>query len=205
MYGWNGRILWVNLTKKTSSVEELPPDVYNDYVGGKGLGAYLLYRELESGVDPLGPRNILLFMSGPLQGLPSVMNGRWVLVTKSPLTGLFVDSHCGGPLGREIKNAGYDGIGIIGKSENPVTVLAKDNMVSFLDAQQIWGKGTQEATRILHEQTSNDSAVYVIGPAGENLVLTSTGCCELAHQTGRGGCGAVLGSKNLKGLIVKGT
>ncbi|MFX1484270.1 MAG: aldehyde ferredoxin oxidoreductase family protein [Promethearchaeota archaeon] len=205
MDGWTGKILWVDLTKQSYSVEELPADVYNDYVGGKGLGAYLLYRELDPGIDPLGPSNILLFMSGPLQGLPSVMNGRWTLVTKSPLTGLFVDSHCGGPLGREIKNSGYDAIGVAGKSDTPITIVVNDNTVHFQDAQKLWGKGTQETTRILHEQTSTDSAVYVIGPAGENLVLTATGCCELAHQTGRGGSGAVLGSKNLKGLIVKGT
>ncbi|MFW9891742.1 MAG: aldehyde ferredoxin oxidoreductase family protein, partial [Candidatus Thorarchaeota archaeon] len=205
MDGWNGKILWVDLTEKSSSVEELPPNIYRDYVGGKGLGAYLLYRELDSGIDPLDPSNILLFMSGPLQGLPSVMNGRWALVTKSPLTGLFLDSHCGGPLGREIKNSGYDAIGVVGKSDTPVTIVVNDNTVHFQDAQKLWGKGTQEATRILHEQTSADSAVYVIGPAGENLVLSATGCCELAHQTGRGGSGAILGSKNLKGLIVKGT
>ena len=205
MDGWNGKILWIDLTKKTSRVEEIPHEVYADFVGGKGLGAYLLYREVEPGIDPLSPSNILFFMPGPLQGLPAPMVGRWALVTKSPLTGLFIDSHCGGPLGGETKNAGYDALAVIGKSNTPVTIHVVDNKVSFRDASAIWGKGTQEATRILHDQTSKDSAVYVIGPAGENLVLSAMGCCELAHQTGRGGVGAVLGSKNLKGIVVRGT
>ncbi len=203
--GWIGRILWIDLTTRSSRVEELSPEIYEDFVGGKGLGAYLLYRHLESGVDPLSPDNILFFMAGPLQGLPAVMVGRWTLVTKSPLTGLFLDTHSGGPLGREIKNSGYDAVAVTGKSESPVTILIEDDKVSFNDAQRLWGKGTHEATRLLHENTPKNSAVYVIGPAGENLVLSATGCCELAHQTGRGGAGAVLGSKNLKGLVVKGT
>ncbi len=205
MDGWNGKILWIDLTTKTSRVEEIPPDVYADFVGGKGLGAYLLYRELAPGIDPLSPNNILFFMSGSLQGLPAPMVGRWALVTKSPLTGLFIDTHCGGPLGREIKKAGYDVLAVIGKSETAVTILVEDDKVDFIEANALWGKGTQEVTRLLHEQTSNDSAVYVIGPAGKNLVLSATGCCELAHQTGRGGTGAVLGSKMLKGVVVKGT
>ena len=205
MDGWNGKILWIDLTKKTSRVEEIPHDVYADFVGGKGLGAYLLYRDLEPGIEPLGPSNILFFMPGPLQGLPVSMVGRWALITKSPLTGLFIDSHCGGSLGGEIKNAGYDALAVIGKYNTPVTIHVVNDKVSFRDAKAVWGKGTQEATRLLHDQTSKDSAVYVIGPAGENLVLSAMGCCELAHQTGRGGTGAVLGSKNLKGIVVRGT
>ncbi len=205
MNGWNGRILWVDLTDKRSYTESLPLDTYSTFVGGKGLGAYLLYRELKPETDPLGSNNILLFLSGPLQGLPGVMIGRWTLVTKSPLTGLFLDSHCGGPLGREIKNTGHDALAIRGKSETPTTLLLEDDKVSFVDAEYLWGKGTQEATRLLHDSSPKNSAVYVIGPAGENLVPMATGCCELAHQTGRGGAGAVLGSKNLKGVVARGT
>jgi aldehyde:ferredoxin oxidoreductase len=203
--GWNGQVLWIDLTTKTTRVEEISPEIYENFVGGKGLGAYLLYRELNSGVNPLGPDNILFFMTGPLQGLPAVMVGRWTLVTKSPLTGLFLDTHCGGPLGREIKNSGFDAVAITGKSDTPVVILIEDDNVTFKDAQNLWGLGTQKITRLLHENSPENSAVYVIGPAGENLVRYATGCCEFAHQTGRGGAGAVLGSKNLKGVIVKGT
>lgn len=203
--GWNGKILWIDLTNKTTRPEELHPKIYEDFVGGKGLGTYLLYRYLDAGVNPLGAENILFFMTGPLQGLPAPNVGRWTLVTKSPLSGLYLDTHCGGPLGREIKNAGYDALAVTGKSDNPVTLVIENEKVEFVDAQSIWGKGTHEATRILHEQTTKGSAVYVIGPAGENLVLTATGCCEIAHQTGRGGAGAVLGSKNLKAVVIRGT
>ncbi|MFW9795115.1 MAG: aldehyde ferredoxin oxidoreductase family protein [Candidatus Thorarchaeota archaeon] len=205
MNGWNGKILWIDLTEKTTQVEELPRQVYIDFVGGKGLGTYLLYRELEAGVDPLGPENILFFMTGPLQGLPAPNVGRWTLVTKSPLTGLYLDTHCGGSLGREIKNAGYDALAIKGKADIPVTVIIEDETVKFKNAESLWGLGTHEATKELNDNSVKGSAVYVIGPAGENEVLIATGCCELAHQTGRGGAGAVLGSKNLKGLVVRGT
>ncbi|TFF95329.1 aldehyde ferredoxin oxidoreductase, partial [Candidatus Thorarchaeota archaeon] len=112
--GWNGRILWVDLASKKTWEEELPADVYHDFVGGKGLGTYLLYRGLSPGIDPLGPENLLLFLTGPLQGLPAPNVGRWTLVTKSPHTGLYLDTHCGGPLGREIKNSGYDALCVKG-------------------------------------------------------------------------------------------
>ncbi len=204
-YAWNGKILWVDLASKTTRTEDIPSQVYENFIGGKGLGAYLLYRFLEPKTDPLGPDNILFFMTGPLQGLPAPNVGRWTLVTKSPLTGAFLDTHCGGPLGREIKNSGYDVVAVTGKSDTPITLVIKDDDVRFDDAEDLCGKGTQETTRILHERNPKGSAVYVIGPAGENLVLTAVGCCELAHQTGRGGVGAILGSKNLKGVIVKGT
>jgi len=204
-YGWNGKILWVDLTSKTTRTEDIPSQVYEDFIGGKGLGAYLLYRSLEPKTDPLGPDNILFFMTGPLQGLPAPNVGRWALVTKSPLTGAFLDTHCGGPLGREIKNSGYDAVAVTGKSDLPITLVIRDDDVRFEDAEDLCGKGTQETTRILHERNPKGSAVYVIGPAGENLVLSAVGCCELAHQTGRGGAGAILGSKNLKGVVAKGT
>jgi aldehyde:ferredoxin oxidoreductase len=205
IHGWNGKILWIDLSKEAVREEELPLEVYEDFIGGKGLGAYLLYRELAAGTKPLGSKNILFFLTGPLQGLPAPNVGRWTLVTKSPLTGLFIDSHCGGPLGREIKNSGYDALAIEGKATSPVWLNVNDEAVKFNDAEEIWGKGTVSSTQLLHESSEKDSAVYVIGQAGENLVPTATGCCELAHQTGRGGIGAVLGSKHLKGLAVRGT
>ncbi len=204
-YGWNGKILWVDLTKRIIWTEELPEEVLEKFIGGKGLGAYLLYKSLKPKIDPLGPENILFFMTGPLQGLPAPNVGRWSLISKSPLTGAFIDSHCGGPLGREIKNSGYDCVAVTGKSDGPVVLSIEDDKVDFLGADDLWGKGTQEVTRILHEIQPKGSAVYVIGPAGENMVLTATGCCEFAHQTGRGGIGAVLGSKKLKGIVAKGT
>lgn len=204
-YGWNGKILWVDLNKKETREEELSSEVYEKFIGGKGLGAYLLYRELEAGVDPLGPENVLLFMTGPLQGLPATNVGRWSLVTKSPLTGIYIDTHCGHALGREIKKSGYDVVGVRGRATRPITLVIEDDDIRFEDAESIWGKGTYESTKLLHESLGEDFIVYVIGPAGENLGLLATGCCEIAHQTGRGGAGAVMGSKNLKAVVAKGS
>jgi aldehyde:ferredoxin oxidoreductase len=205
MLGWNGKILWIDLTTQEAKEEHLDPEVYEKFIGGKGLGAYLLYRELEVGTDPLGPDNLLLFMTGPLQGLPAPNVGRWSLVTKSPLTGLYLDTHCGEALGREIKTSGFDVVGIRGKAENPTTVVIEDENIKFEDASHIWGKGVHESTRVLKNSQQKGATVYVIGPAGEKMSLISTGCCEIAHQTGRGGAGAVMGSKNLKAVAAKGT
>jgi len=201
---WHGKILCVDLSSKTIGEESIPQEVYEKFIGGKGLGAYLLYTRTPKGIDPLGPDNILLFMTGPLQGLPAPNVGRWSLVTKSPLTGLFLDTHSGGPLGREIKKAGYDAVCVTGISSSPVTLVIEDGTVRLDNAENLWGIGTYESTKKLHELHSDKHAVYVIGPAGENQVLFATGSCEIAHQTGRGGAGAVLGSKRLKALIVKG-
>ena len=203
--GWNGKILWIDLTERKTKIEPLAADVYRDYVGGKGLGTYLLSQSVKGGIDPLGSDNVLFFMTGPLQGLPGPSVGRWTLVTKSPLTGLYLDTHCGGPLGREIKKSGFDAVAVKGISDSPVTIALEDDSVTFMDASDLWGLGTQEATRRLRSESASGSSVYVIGPAGERQVPTATGCCELAHQTGRGGAGAILGSKKLKGLTVKGS
>jgi aldehyde:ferredoxin oxidoreductase len=205
MLGWNGKILWIDLTTKETREETLDPEMYEKFIGGKGLGTYLLYRELEAGIDPLSPENLLLFMTGPLQGLPAPNVGRWSLVTKSPLTGIYLDTHSGGALGREIKTSGYDAVGIRGKAEKPTTVVIEDDNVRFEEASNIWGTGVHESTKVLKDSNQKGAIVYVIGPGGEKMSLIATGCCEIAHQTGRGGAGAVMGSKNLKAVVAKGT
>lgn len=202
---WNGRVLWVDLTDKSTREERIESDIYKKFIGGKGLGTYLLYRNLEAGIDPLGPDNVLFFMSGPLQGLPAPNVGRWTLVTKSPLTGLFLDTHSGSALGREIKKAGYDALCVKGRSEEPVFLSLHDDSVSIESAKDLWGLDVHTATAKLHDASPKRAIVYAIGPAGENLSLIATGCCEIAHQTGRGGAGAVMGSKNLKAVVAKGT
>ncbi len=202
---WNGRVLQIDLTDEKISEKKIQPDVYERFIGGKGLGTYLLYTLVGEGIDPLGPENSLFFMTGPLQGLRAPNVGRWSLLTKSPLTGLYLDSHCGGALGREIKNAGYDAVQITGKAQKPVVLKIKDDQVDFRNAGDLWGKGTVKTTRILADESDARGSVYAIGPAGEKLVKFATGCCELAHQTGRGGAGAVMGSKNLKGVVARGT
>lgn len=202
---WNKRILWIDLSNESTNIEHPPDHVYSKFIGGKGLGAYLLYKNVKKGIDPLSSENIFILLSGPLQGLPAPNVGRWSIVTKSPLTGIFLDSHCGGPTGRDIKKAGYDAICIKGKASSPMILVIDNDVIEFHDATQYWGKGVYESTALLHQRYGSDSSVYTIGLAGENQVLIATACCEVAHQTGRGGTGAVLGSKNLKAVVVRGT
>ncbi len=202
IHGWNDRILWVDLAKNKIEENSVGKRVYENFIGGKGLGTYLLYKNLRAGIDPLGPENILIFLTGPLQGLPAPNVGRWAMVTKSPLSGYIIDSHCGGALGREIKRAGYDAVCVTGEADEPVYLKIDDDSVTIESASHLWGKGVHETTSELHDE---GNSVYTIGPAGENLSRIATGCCDIAHQTGRGGTGAVMGSKNLKAVVARGT
>lgn len=202
---WTKKALWVDLSSGKSKVEILEDDVLERFLGGKGLGAYLLYKNVDNSIDPLGSQNVLFFLTGPLQGLPAPNVGRWTLVTKSPLTGLFLDTHCGGALGREIKQAGYDVICVTGKADSPCILVIEDDTVEIRPAGELWGKGVYETTRKIEQEVAKRSSIYAIGPAGENLVKIATGCCEIAHQTGRGGAGAVMGSKHLKAIAVRGS
>lgn len=203
--GWNGTILSIDLSAQEIKTETLEEQVYEAFIGGKGLGTYLLYNRLNAGIDPLGPENILIFLTGPLQGLPAPNVGRWTLVTKSPLTGFILDSHSGGAFGREIKNAGYDAVCITGRADEPVYVSINDDDVRIKKAGELWGKGVYETTRRLRETFTKGASIYTIGVAGENQNLIACGCCDIAHQTGRGGAGAVMGSKNLKAVVAHGT
>ncbi len=203
--GWNGQILWVDLSSGEHRTDSLDGETYRQFIGGKGLGAYLLYRHLGANIDPLSADNILILLSGPLQGLPGPSVGRWSVVTKSPLTGIFLDSHCGGATGRDIKKAGYDAICIKGACSEPSILVIDNNEVSIRPASKYWGKGVYATTNLLHEGYGDGFSVYAIGPAGENKVRYATACCEIAHQTGRGGIGAVLGSKKIKAIVVRGT
>jgi aldehyde:ferredoxin oxidoreductase len=202
---WNKKILWADLSTLTTRTEHLESEIYEKFIGGKGLGAYLLYRSVDNNTDPLGPDNVLFLLSGPLQGLPGPNVGRWSVVTKSPLTGIFLDTHCGGPTGRDIKKAGYDALCIVGRANRPTTIVIDDGMVDFEDATALWGKGIYESTEALRRHHNPNFSVYVIGPAGERQVKFAMASCEIAHQTGRGGVGAVMGSKNLKAVVVRGS
>jgi aldehyde:ferredoxin oxidoreductase len=202
---WNKQILWIDLEKQSTTRESLDDEIYTKFMGGRGLGTYLMYRDLEPKIDPLSPNNILFFLSGPLQGLPAPNVGRWALVTKSPLTGFYLDTYCGGALGREIKRAGFDAICVTGKAEKPTSLHINNDTVEFRSASKLWGLGVYKTTQILIDQSEKGSSVYTIGPAGENTVSFAAGCCEIAHQTGRGGSGAILGSKNLKAVVARGT
>ncbi len=210
--GYTGKILEIDLTHASHEVTDLDMELARRFIGGKGLGAALLYRMIKKGTDPLGPHNPLLFVTGPLTGTMAPTSGRWCVVTKSPLTGLFLDSHAGGYFGTELKKAGYDVIMIKGRSKAPVYISIKDKGVEIKDAGELRGKGTVETVRVLR-RVHNDPKLRIasIGPAGENLVrfamiaVDSHEQKERGGQAGRGGAGAVMGSKNLKAVAVKGT
>jgi aldehyde:ferredoxin oxidoreductase len=205
-YGYAGKTLKVDLTSQR--IRKMSTEQYFDvelFVGGKGFGAFALWRELKPHVDPFSPENILVFATGPLTGTlcPSV---RMCIITKSPLTNTFCDSHIGGHLGVEIKFAGYDVIIVQGKSERPVYLWINDEEAEICDAKHLWGLDTFQTEEKLREERRDPTVrVACIGPAGENLVKFALVNTERYRHAGRGGVGAVMGSKNLKALAVKGS
>ena len=204
-YGWAGRILRVNLTSGEICTEPLDPNLARQYLGQAGINAKLLFDMIEPGVDPLSPANPLIFGVGPLGGSLAPCSGRFTVTSKSPLTGVFGDSNCGGHWGPELKNAGYDHIVITGKAEHPVYLWINDDRVELRDARHLWGKDTWETDELIRNQLAQPSAqVVCIGPGGENQVRFAAIICNLARAAARTGMGAVMGSKNLKAIAVKG-
>ncbi len=205
MNGYMGKFLLVDLTLKTSRQIPLGPHLTEAFVGGKGFGARLLYEMVPPGSAPLGPENVLMFMTGPLTGT-LVPGTRGCVATRSPLTGTFVDSYFGGHFAPEIKYAGYDGLIITGKAARPVYLWIDDNRVDFRDAAFLWGKDTFATNEIVKRELQDPSIkVACIGPAGENQVRFALISCEYNRQAGRGGTGAVMGAKNLKAVAVRGS
>ncbi|OLS32260.1 MAG: hypothetical protein HeimAB125_10820, partial [Candidatus Heimdallarchaeota archaeon AB_125] len=173
------------------------------FIGGKGLGAKILYDELKPGIDPLGPENIILFMTGPLTGTSVVTSGRWCIVTKSPHTGIYLDSQIGGNFGHRLKKAGYDYILVRGKAKDLCYLYISPEGSTLISAKEVWQRGTFETEEILKGKHPK-SEVASIGPAGEKLVTYANVMTGKSHMAGRGGAGAVMGSKNLKAIVVSG-
>lgn len=203
--GWFGKLLRINLTTQTSTVEDIPEELLKKYLGGAALGSKILYDELAPGIDPLGEENKLLYTTGPLTGTDAPSASRLNIATKSPLTGTVTNSLSGGHFPVELKWTGYDIVVIEGKSKEPVYVVIKDDKVSFKNAEKLWGLNTFDTQTIIKEKL-NDLGVRIscIGPAGENLSMMSAIINE-ARAAGRKGVGAVMGSKNLKAVAVRGT
>jgi aldehyde:ferredoxin oxidoreductase len=200
-----GRFLVVDLSREEAHPAALPDWLKRDYVGGKGFAARLLYDLCPASADPLGPENPLLFMTGPLTATaaPSM---RACVATKSPLTNIYLDSYFGGRFGPEIKYAGYDGLIILGRASRPTYLWIRDEEVEFRSAQGAWGKDALEANAwIKADVNSPEARLVTIGPAGERRVRYALICCEYNRQAGRGGAGAVMGAKNLKGVAVLGS
>ncbi|MDD4876129.1 MAG: aldehyde ferredoxin oxidoreductase family protein [Dehalococcoidales bacterium] len=203
--GYNGKILRVNLTENTTSVEEIDEKFCRKYIGGAGFIAYYLYKELKPGIDPLGPDNKLIFALGPLAGISIAGSARNCIGSKSP-NGNIVKAEAGGDWSVELKRAGFDGIIVDGKAAKPVYLWIENGEVTIKDAGHLWGMQTRETQNTLRKELDdNKIQVAMIGPAGENLVQFSCIMNGLYDAAGRGGVGAVMGSKNLKAIAVRGT
>ncbi|MDI6797862.1 MAG: aldehyde ferredoxin oxidoreductase family protein [Desulfatibacillaceae bacterium] len=201
-----GKVLMVDLSTGKIRDEIVPDKVYEDYLSGMGLGAYMLYKHIPPDADPLGPENMLGFVSGLLTGTGSLFTGRWMVVGKSPLTHGWGDANCGGNFSPAIKRCGYDGIFFTGKAEKPVYLNIADGKATLEDAGDLWGKDTVETEQILISRATgkNKPRVACIGPAGEKLSLISGVSNDGGRMAARSGLGAVMGSKNLKALCLSG-
>ena len=206
VYGYNGKIARVNLQARTMKVENPDDAVYKQYLGGRGLGAYYLFRELTPKIDPLGHENIIIVAPSVITGIPIAGMSRCSIVSKSPLTGTYGETEAGGFFGAELKAAGFDALIIEGRSEKPVYLFVHDGEIDFNDASTMWGKTTKDAQTEIREQVKDRHArIDLIGPAGENLVRYACVLNELKFAHGRGGLGAVMGSKKLKAIAARGT
>ncbi len=202
--GFIGNLLNIDLSNNKITQEPLNYDIAGKFLGAAGYCVRYLYDHLDKDTDPLSPQNILMFMTGPLCGSNAPTSGRFNICAKSPYTGLWGESSCGGFFGPELKKAGFDGIIIRGKSKSPVFLEITDEGTEIKDAAHLWGKGIFETSRILKNQYGPELVrVACIGQAGENLIKFATIASE-EKAAGRTGMGAVMGSKNLKAVVVKG-
>lgn len=206
MKGVWGRLLEIDLNSGKSKVLTVPTSLYEKYIGGRGLGIRILYHMLPPQTDPLSPNNLLLFLTGPLTGTFATGSSKFVVITKSPLTHGWCDSYSSGRISLELKKAGYDGFIIRGKSNSPCYLRIDEKGTELREAKNFWGKDSFETEMKLKEMEGDNSiGVSSIGPAGEKLVRFASINSDFYRQAGRGGVGAVMGSKNLKAIIVKGT
>ncbi len=204
MYGYCGKVIRINLSKKDVKVESLNLEVAQKFIGARGLGVKTYIDEVDPLVDPLSEDNKFIIATGPITAAPMPTSGRYMVITKSPLTGTIAISNSGGQWGTKLKNAGYDMIILEGKSENPVYLYIEDEKIEIKDATNYWGMLSSEITNELIKVHPN-SKVLCIGPAGENLSKISAVMNDVDRAAGRGGVGAVLGSKNVKAIAVKGS
>ena len=205
MSGFMGKILRVNLTSGEISEEPLPKQEARKFLGGSGLATKYLFDELKPGVDPLGPENKLIYMTGPLSGTISPSSGRFSAVTKSPQTGFWGSSNSGGRWGLDIKKSGFDGIIIEGAAAKPVLLVIDDGKAVLRNAEDLWGKSVKETTGLIKDSLGKSFNVSCIGVAGENLVKYAAIMNDVHRALGRCGMGAVMGSKRLKAIAVTGT
>jgi len=203
---WHGRILRVNLTEGTAEAEPLNADWAEQFLGSRGLGTKYLFENMDAKADAMSPENPLIFATGPLTGTMASTGGRYSVVTKGPLTNAIACSNSGGKFGAELKFAGYDLLIVTGRSASPVYLYINDGDVSILPAEQYWGTTvwhTEETLKAVHQDPQ--IKVSSIGVAGEQGVRYACIVNDLHRAAGRSGVGAVMGSKHLKAIAVRGT
>lgn len=205
MYGWMGKIALADLTNGVVRYEALEPGRAQNFLGGRGLGVSFLTELVPPEVKPLDPENVLIFAVGPLTATKAPTAGRTSLTTKSPLTGACHDSNVGGIWGVKLKKAGFDALIIKGKSAQPVYLAISDHKVEIKDGTGLAGMDTYQTADLLYEENGKEASVLAIGPAGENLVLFASITADKKRSFGRGGVGAVMGSKNLKAIVAQGS
>lgn len=206
MFGYHGVIALVDLAARKVQRIEIEEDLARKYIGGSGIGTYLLVKYGLPAMDPLDPGSPLIYMTGPFMGTGIPTSGRHQILARSPLTGGFGEADCGGSFGFHLKRSGFDGLVITGRSPSPVVLVAKDDEISFYDGGHLWGKDTFETEEALSREMPWGIGVSCIGPAGEKQVPLAGVLHDGIHAraAGRGGLGAVMGSKNLKAIVAKG-
>ena len=208
MKGWKGKILRVDLSKRTHRVDELDSNTVKMFLGGHGVATKILMDEMDPEVEPLSPDNKLIFSTGPLTGTAALMGSRYMVTAKSPLTGLLGFGNSGGFFGPAMRSAGYDHIVFEGKSDNPVYLFIDDDRIELRDANHIWGKDTHETEDLIRKEidpSGKKVRISCIGPAGEKLALMAAIMNDRHRAAARCGLGAVMGSKNLKAVAVRGS
>jgi len=205
MNGYAGKILRVNLTNGTFTKESTPADLARDFIGGRGFGIYFLLKEVPTGADPLGPENKMIISSGPISGMMIPGGGKCDWTTKAPLTGGYASASMGGHFTAEMRYAGLDSIILEGISPKPVTLFIDDDKIELQDAADLWGKATFAVEKQFKDKLGEEYQVAVIGLGGENLVPYACVNHDYGRQAGRGGVGAVMGSKKVKAIVIHGT
>ena len=205
LYGYKGKLLHIDLGSETYKTINIPSRILKKYIGGRGLGAKFYWDLIPPEVDPLGERNVFMVLTGPVSGTMAPGAGKHLIITKSPASGGWLESYSSGRVASEIKFTGYDGLIITRKAKYPINLIINNDEVEFLDATQLWGKGAFEAETYFREHFNPECGTLTIGPAGENLIPFACVGSDYFRKAGRGGAGAVMGSKNLKSIIIKGS
>jgi len=205
LFGYGGRIARIDLGGRNVRVEPTPEDLARNYLGGRGFVARILWDELRPGTEPLSPENKVVVASGPMAGLFLPGSGKIEMGAKSPQTGLYGESNMGGHLAGELKFAGYDALIIEGAAAGPSYIFIDDEKIEIRDAAKYWGKGAIQTEKEMKDDLGEDFKIAVIGPAGENLVTYAVVSHDFGRQAGRTGVGAVLGSKRVKAIAVRGS